>query len=178
MGLPHPHQISKFIGRRNTLKKRVLICSLVFVGLIWVAAMASLFYADRRAEFKGPESLFDLKGKSESEIELKYGNPINTGVWFDGVTPVQTYRISGNSRLRVAYVKGAAFSFYFFIPPEFQPSDPRDALGLCGIDLKVADAQTDKDGLFWHANLPDQSTAIVRLDKIGSRFASCEADLY
>ena len=105
----------------------------------------------QKSEIKPLIDFFSLANKSAAEVEKIYGKPslVDTkSVQFkDG--EYRIYNKSGKRFLQVDYFKGKAVAFYLSIPEESQTKNPEEALKLCGLNLRVADAQTEANGFWW-----------------------------
>jgi len=135
----------------------------------------------QKSEIKPLIDFFSLANKSATELEKIYGKPslVDTkSVQFkDG--EFRIYNKSGKRFLQVDYFKGKAVAFYLDIPEESQTKSPEEALKLCGLDLRVADAQTEASGFWWDNPSGAKPFYIVRISRFNDSglYHNCEVQI-
>ncbi len=124
-------------------------------------------------------SFFSLHGKSQAEVEAIYGQPVKSETAKDSGNPVYHYKVFDAAILRVEYWDGKADTFHFDIPYEWQTKNPEETLKRCGLDLSIANAETDIHGLSWRDKSDDKLKTIIRLNRIGNGdYYNCEAHFF
>lgn len=126
---------------------------------------------------------FSLVGKTPAEIEKIYEKPS----YFDTkiIQLKQTggkfgvYDKSGKRYLQVDYYSGKAVAFYLEIPANLQTKSPEETLKICGLNIQISDANTEKDGFWWESPSgakPFYRTRITRYNDSGLYY-NCEAHI-
>lgn len=135
----------------------------------------------QKSEIKPLIDFFSLANKSAAEVEKIYGKPSFVDTKFvqskDG--EFRIYDKSSKRFLQVDYFKGKAVAFYLSIPEASQTKSPEEALKLCGLNLRITDAQTEANGFWWDnpssAN-PFYSIHLRRFNDSGLYY-ECEAHI-
>jgi hypothetical protein len=135
----------------------------------------------QKSEIKPLIDFFSLTNKSVAAVEKIYGKPSLVDTKFvqlkDG--EYRIYNKSGKRHLQVDYFKGKAVAFYLDIPEEWQTTIPEEALRLCSLDLRVADAQTEAGGFWWDNPSSAKPFYIVRISRFNDSglYHNCEAHI-
>lgn len=135
----------------------------------------------QQSEIKPLIDFFSLANKSTAELEKIYGKPLlidTKSVQFkDG--EYRHYKMFDKKPLQVDYYKDKAVAFYLDIPEESQTKKPEDILKLCGLNIQLADAQSELKGYWWDNPSEAKPFYRIRISRFNDSglYYNCEAHI-
>ena len=159
------------------MQRKVLIATLLFVGLLFVAVEIAIYKSGSSPPaITPPKDPLSLRNKTERDIESIYGPALSERVWFDGVSPMKKYRIADGAYIEIRYSKGLTKGTHFEIPLAWQSDDLVMTLKTCGFENLAPEITGSPNRVDWMISLPDHTSALVSLDRFERTYITCDLD--
>ena len=133
----------------------------------------------QKTEIKPLINFYNLANKSIAEIEKIYGTPSEIDTKSVQFKPgeFRIYDKAGKGSLQIDYSDGKAVGFYLDIPKTFQTQSPEETIKLCGLIVRLSEAETEQNGFWWKISTPPfYSVRLIKFSDSGL-FYNCEAHI-